>query len=60
MRLLKRVLVVLALAGFLVASVAAQEKLTTPLIDHFSFVPNECDLSSSDHAPKYVVRCNYG
>src|ERR1700687_2911839 len=32
MRLLKRVLVVLALAGFLVASVAAQEKLTTPLI----------------------------
>jgi hypothetical protein len=32
MRLLKRALAVLALAGFLVASVAAQEKLTTPLI----------------------------
>src|ERR1700687_4129185 len=32
MRLLKRVLVVLALAGFLVASVAAQEKFTTDLI----------------------------
>jgi len=32
MRLLKRALVVLALAGFFAASAAAQEKLTTPLI----------------------------
>lgn len=32
MRLLKRALAVLALAGFFFASVAAQEKFTTPLI----------------------------
>jgi len=32
MRLLKRYLAALALAGFCIASAAAQEKLTTPLI----------------------------
>ena len=32
MRLLKRAVVVLALAGFFIASATAQEKLTTPLI----------------------------
>jgi hypothetical protein len=32
MRLLKRVVAVLTLAGLFIASAAAQEKLTTPLI----------------------------
>ena len=32
MRLLKRALVVLAVAGFFIASAAGQQKLTTPLI----------------------------